>query len=76
MEVNNVSHWVSQVYRSYVSPDQLDASKLLIFRLFEGLVREGGGWSLVEGGKEGGVELRGVTVKLFYLGVVLVKFLV
>ena len=42
MAVNTVSHWVSQVYKSYVSPNQLGATILSILRLLDGLGRGGG----------------------------------
>ena len=54
--VNAVSQWVNQVYKSYVSSDQLGATSLSILRLFNCL---GKGRRRLDGnGEEGGSYLK------------------
>ena len=75
MTVNIVSQFDSQVYKSYVSPDQLGAVNLSNLRLFDGL--EGGGGRRLDGsGEEGGEDSVGFAVKLLYLGAVIIEFFV
>ena len=75
MTVNIVSQFDNQVYKSYVSPDQLGAVSLSNLRLFDGL-EGGGGRRLGGSGEEGGEDFVGFAVKLLYLGAVIIEFVV
>ena len=75
MAANIVSQDDNQVYKSYVSPDQLGAFSLSSLMLFDGL-EGGGGRRLDGGGEEGGEDSVGFAVKLLYLGAVIVEFFV
>ena len=75
MAANIVSQADNQVYKSYVSPDQLGAFSLSSLMLFDGL-EGGGGRRLGGSGEEGGEDSVGFAVKLLYLGAVIIQFVV